>query len=145
MRKLVLVTIFTMVALSAHSQISRMPNAPLRDEAPSAFKRAQRSLEDVYMMEGMVGIRSAVEQCYRRKPTIATIQYCFALHYIGHIRDEDFAQSSIGQGRRVSYFTKESVYGTAARALRSLGFTQDGATRTLGVWLAASDYAGTHY
>lgn len=141
MRKLILAAMLTIAAPTAQAQISRMLGVPLRDQAPATFARAERNLENVYSVEGMAGIQSAVEKCYRGKRTVASVQYCFAMHYVGHVRDEDFAQSSIGQGRRVPYFTKATVYRTAINALRGLGFTQDGATETVGVWLAASDYA----
>jgi hypothetical protein len=118
-----------------------MASVPLRDQAPATFARAERNLKEVYLTEGMAGIQGAVEKCYGGKRTVASVQYCFAMHYVGHVQDEGFAQSSIGQGRRVSYFTKASVYRNATAALRGLGFTQDGAIETVGVWLAASDYA----
>jgi len=41
----------------------------------------------------------------------------------------------------VPYFKKAFVYRTGINALRGLGFTEAGATETIGVWLAASDYA----
>jgi len=141
MRKFLLAAALVVAATSAHAQISRMPGVPLRDKAASTFARADRNAENVYMEEGMAGIQAAVEKCYRGKRTVASVQYCLALHYAGHVRDEDFAQSSIGQGRRLPYFTKAKVYRTGMNALRGLGFTEERATQTVGVWLAASDYA----
>jgi hypothetical protein len=141
MRKRALAAALLVAASSASAQISRMPGVPLRDQAPAAFARAERNLKSVYMEEGMAGIQDAVEKCYRGKRTVASVQYCFAMHYVGHVEDEGFAQSSIGQGRRVPYFTKARVYRTGIDALRGLGFTEAGATETIGVWLAASDYS----
>jgi len=94
MRRLLLAAIIGIAASSAQAQISRMPSVPLRDKAPAAFNRAQKTLDGVYRVEGMAGIQSAVEKCYRGKKTVASIQYCFALHYVGHVEDETFAQMS---------------------------------------------------